>query len=85
MCSVVSDSLGPHRLQSTSLPVYGILQARVLEWVAVSSSNKNGQKQLITINENNSGISNNVDKLAYVLHTVISTVHRSFYSHTSMK
>ena len=27
--SVVSDSLGPHRI------VHGILQARILEWVAV--------------------------------------------------
>ena len=33
--SVVSCSLGPHRLQSTRLLVHGILQARTLEWVAI--------------------------------------------------
>ena len=37
--SVVSDSSGPHGLYSPSgSSVHGILQARILEWVAVSSS-----------------------------------------------
>jgi len=35
----VSDSVQPHRRQPTRLPVPGILQARTLEWVAVSFSN----------------------------------------------
>ena len=35
----VSDSLQPHRRQPTRLPVPGILQARTLEWVAISFSN----------------------------------------------
>ena len=35
--SVVSDSVRPHRWQPTRLP--GILQARTLEWVAISFSN----------------------------------------------
>ena len=35
-CSVMSDSLGPHDLPGSS--VHGILQARVLEWVAISFS-----------------------------------------------
>ena len=34
--SVVSDSARPHRRQPTRLPVPGILQARALEWVAIS-------------------------------------------------
>ena len=35
--SVMSDSVQPHRWQPTRLP--GILQARTLEWVAISFSN----------------------------------------------
>ena len=38
-CSVVSDSVQPHRWQPTRLPVPGFLQARTLEWVAISLSN----------------------------------------------
>ena len=37
--SVVSDSVRPHGWQPTRLPVPGILQARTLEWVAISFSN----------------------------------------------
>ena len=37
--SVVSDSVQPHRRQPTRVPVPGILQARTLEWVAISFSN----------------------------------------------
>ena len=33
------DSVRPHGRQPTRLPVPGILQARTLEWVAISSSN----------------------------------------------
>ena len=36
---MVSDSVWPHRRQPTRLPVPGILQARTLEWVALSFSN----------------------------------------------
>ena len=35
----MSDSVQPHRRQPTRLPVPGILQARTLEWVAISFSN----------------------------------------------
>ena len=35
----MSDSVRPHRWQPTRLPIPGILQARTLEWVAISSSN----------------------------------------------
>ena len=35
----MSDSVQPHRRQPTRLPVPGILQARTLEWVAISCSN----------------------------------------------
>ena len=35
----MSDSVRPHRWQPTSLPIPGILQARTLEWVAISFSN----------------------------------------------
>ena len=35
----MSDSVGPHRWQPTRLPVPRILQARTLEWVAISFSN----------------------------------------------
>ena len=38
MTSVVSDSVQPHRHQPIRLPP-GILQARTLQWVAISSSN----------------------------------------------
>ena len=37
-CSVVSDSLRPHRLQPTRLSVRGIFQARILVCVAISFS-----------------------------------------------
>ena len=36
--SVVSDSLWPHGLKPTTSSVHGIPQARILEWVAISSS-----------------------------------------------
>ena len=39
VASVVSDSVRPHRRQPTRPPVPGILQARTLEWVAISFSN----------------------------------------------
>ena len=39
IASVVSDSVQPRSRQPTRLPVPGILQARTLEWVAVSFSN----------------------------------------------
>ena len=35
----MSDSVRPHRWQPTRLPHPGILQARILEWVAISFSN----------------------------------------------
>ena len=35
----MSDSVWPHRRQPTRLPIPGILQARTLEWVAISFSN----------------------------------------------
>ena len=35
----MSDSVWPHRWQPTRLPVPGILQARTLEWVAITFSN----------------------------------------------
>ena len=35
----MSDSVWPHRRRPTRLPVPGILQARTLEWVAISFSN----------------------------------------------
>ena len=41
VASVVSDSVRPHRRQPTRLPVPGILQARTLEWVAISLSTTN--------------------------------------------
>ena len=37
-CSVVSDSLRPHGLSPPGSSVHGILQARILEWVAISYS-----------------------------------------------
>ena len=33
------DSVQPHRQQPTRIPIPGILQARTLEWVAISFSN----------------------------------------------
>ena len=35
----MSNSVWPHRLQPPGSPVPGILQARILEWVAISFSN----------------------------------------------
>ena len=35
----MSDSVRPHRRQPTRLPIPGILQARTLEWIAISFSN----------------------------------------------
>ena len=39
VASVVSDSVRPHRRSPPGSPVPGILQARTLEWVAISFSN----------------------------------------------
>ena len=39
IASIVSDSVRPHRRQPTRLPIPGILQARTLEWFAISFSN----------------------------------------------
>ena len=39
VASVVSDSVQPHRRQPLESPIPGILQARTLEWVAISFSN----------------------------------------------
>ena len=41
--SVVSDSLPPHGLQPARLLVHGILQARILEWVAILCSRGSSQ------------------------------------------
>ena len=38
ICSVVSDCLQPHGLYPARLPAHGILQARILEWVAIPFS-----------------------------------------------
>ena len=38
ICSVVSDCLQPHGLYPARLPPHGILQARILEWVAIPFS-----------------------------------------------
>ena len=40
----MSDSVRPHRWQPTRLAVPGILQARTLEWVAISFSNLKSSK-----------------------------------------
>ena len=40
IASVVSDSLWPYGLSPPGSSVHGILQARVLEWVTVSSSRR---------------------------------------------
>ena len=38
-CSVMSDSLGPHELyRSSGSSAHGIIQARILEWVAIPFS-----------------------------------------------
>ena len=37
MCSVMSDSLQPHGLKPSRLPVYEIFQVRILEWVTLST------------------------------------------------
>ena len=41
--SVVSDFLWPHGLQPASSSIHGILLARILEWVAISSSRGSSQ------------------------------------------
>ena len=38
LASVMSNSLQPYGLQPASSSVHGILQARILEWVVISSS-----------------------------------------------
>ena len=43
LCSVMSDPLGCHGLQSTRLLCLGILQARILEWAAMPSSRGSSQ------------------------------------------
>ena len=36
--SVISDSSGPHGLSPPGSSVYGIFQARILEWIAIPFS-----------------------------------------------
>ena len=43
VCSIESDSLGPHGLWPTVSSVHGIFQARILEWVAISYSRGSSQ------------------------------------------
>ena len=43
VCSDVFDSLQPRGLSPPSSPVHGILQARILEWVAICSSRASSQ------------------------------------------
>ena len=43
----MSDSVRPHRWQPTRLPIPGILQARTLEWVAISFSNASKWKMKV--------------------------------------
>ena len=42
-CSVVSESLRLHRCSPPSSAVHGILQTRILEWVAISISRGSSQ------------------------------------------
>ena len=42
-CYVMSNSLGPHGLSPIRLNCPGIFQARILEWVAISSSRRSCQ------------------------------------------
>ena len=39
----MSDFVRPHGVQSSGSSVYGILQARLVEWVAISSSRESSQ------------------------------------------
>ena len=42
-CSVVSNSLQPDGIEPASFSVHGILQARILEWVAMPFSRGSSQ------------------------------------------
>ena len=47
-CSVVSDSFRLHELYSPpGFSVHGISQARILEWVAISSSRGSSRETLL--------------------------------------
>ena len=48
VASVVSNSVQPHRWQPTRLTVPGILQARTLEWVAISFSSARAKVKLLS-------------------------------------
>ena len=43
VCSVASDSLGPYDCSPPGFSVHGIIQARILEWVAVPFSRGSSQ------------------------------------------
>ena len=43
ICSVMSDSIQPRGLEPARLSVHGILQARILEWLAMPSSRGSSQ------------------------------------------
>ena len=45
LCSVVSDALGPHGLKPARFLCHGTSQARILEWVAISSSRRSSQSR----------------------------------------
>ena len=50
VCSCVSDSLQPHELYSLlGSSVHGVLQARILEWVAISFSGGSSQPRVWTL------------------------------------
>ena len=48
-CSVMSISLHPHGLLPPASSVYGILQVRILEWVAISFSRGSSQPRSPTL------------------------------------
>ena len=46
--SVIPNSLRPHRLLPTRLPVHGVLQARILKWVSISFTRESSQPRDLT-------------------------------------
>ena len=69
----MSDSVRPHRRQPTGSSVPGILQARILEWVAISFSS-------LAISE--SKIKSNSNKVDILNHKIVEVVSPGLIQHS---
>ena len=73
-CSVVSTSLPPVDCSPPSSSVHGILQARILEWVAISFSNRWGNWEAERIKNMLKFMATNKRQKGTIIHAFLSSM-----------